>query len=441
MYQFIKSKKIFVLIFFIVIVLMFIAINVLGITKVEAYRVKQQKATKGVTVTGTVKAPNDVGIQSSVTAKIEKILVSKGDYVKAGQVLAVLDRTEALGNLESAKGTLYASKAQLRNLQTEPRIQQANIARDQIQENQYKISTLKYDLAKLRVQLKDAESAEQRNLNLYKEGAVSFRDYEVTLNSREELQSSVEGVSNQIKSAKAKLNQSQQNLSLILAGTKSDQIRAAQGQVASAQGNVNALKGKLDNYTIRAPFSGYVAQKILDVGQDATSSNSILRLIKPENLYINALIEENQLNEIKLNQESFIVFDAYPAQLFKGKVYLLSKNVDPVTGTFEARIKIPIVKNKPIVVGMTSDVTIITKKLDKALIVPSAFVSTKNKKKYVFIQRNDKAVQVYISGTNFSNSKFVVTSGLKDGDIILKPLLNKKLKDGSRVKVESFIKS
>jgi len=438
MHSLIKSKKFMLISALMVAFFLFLLAWTFGKIKVEAFRIKRIDSTKGVTITGTVQSPEDVGIEASFTAKIKKMLVDKGYFVKKGQILSILDKQEVIGNLITSEGQLESSKAQVKNLETEPRIQQANIAKSQLEENQNNINVTQQELIKTKVQLKDALSDETRNLKLYQEGAVSFRDYEKTANLRKELQAGVESINQQIQAAKSRLNQAKQNLSLILAGTKSEQIEAAKAQVKSAVGGIQSTEGRLDNYTIRAPFNGYIAQKIMDVGEVTSTTSPIMRLIKPDNLYINAQVEENQMKDIQLGQNAIIVFDAYPGEMFTGEVFLVSKNVDPITGTFDVRIRLPIIKNRPIVVGMTSDVTVITKKIQKGIIIPAEFVSIQNKKKYVFVKKGNTAVKTYIDCYKFSNDKFIVTKGLKENAIIVKSLDTKKLHPNDRVKIQTY---
>lgn len=410
----------------------------LGIENAEGYKVKIEDAISGVTVTGTVRSDNDISLTAGVTGKISKILFKEGEFVTRGQLLALIDRNEVLGNLETAKGQYDTAFYQLRNLETEPRAQQAAIARAQVNEFQSTVNIQIQELERARVQLSDATSDARRFKVLYQEGAVSLRDYERAENARFSAQRTFSAVENQVIAAKARLNQAQENLSLVLSGAKSEQIRSAQGQVRAARGGIESVQGRLENYSLRAPVAGYITRKILDIGEVTTPSTPVLRLVRPDAIYIEAQVEENELNNVRNGQNVYIVFDAYPSQTYNGRINRIIREVDPITGTFIAKVYIYSTLQKPILVGMTSDLTIVIKKISNALTVPNEFVNTLNKKTFVYKLAGGRAKRQNVDVEIFDNNRSLVIRGLKKDDIILKGTGNRKITDNSRVKIKSY---
>lgn len=419
--------------------------------KVQGYKVQRQDAIKGVTVTGIIQSIHDIRVGSSVTAKIQDIRFKEGDFVRKGQILAILDKKEALGNLDFARGQLESAAAQVRNLQTEPRYQQVDVARAQVREARASINTLQQQLINSQIQLQNAQSEEQRFAVLYNQGAISFRDYEVSTFSRAQAQAAVAGGQTQIRAARARLAQAQGNLSLIQAGVKPEQIQSAQGQVRASQGSLEAARGRFDNYILRAPVTGYITTKLLDVGEVASSIAPVFRMVSQKSLYASTQVEENQLKTIKLGQDAYLIFDAYPNETFTGKVIEVLKDVNPATGTFIAKINVTGRKdhskpnkcpqiNRPVISGMTLDATIVTKEEKNILIIPSEFVFTKSKKLYVYKKVGDKSVKTYIQGELFDNNRFKVTHGLKPNDIIVKKKGRNQPKPDQRINIQEFYK-
>ena len=434
-----KVKKFLIPAIIIILLIVFGLIFRLGKVDAEAYKIKRENAVKGITATGTVRSNQDISLSSSVVAEIREIRFKEGDFVKKGQVLALLNNSQAEGNVTSAEGQLDTASAQLRNLETEPRVQNVEIARAQVREIRQNVEALSNQLEQNRIQLSDIQSEESRLRHLYEQGAVSFREYERTKNQRAQIQQTVSVSTNQIQLQQARLTQARQNLSLTLAGPKTEQIQAAQGQVITARGGTQSAEGLLDNYTLRAPISGYVTQKLLDKGEIASSTSSVLRMVAPDSIYLAAEIEETQLQDIKAGQTAFSIFDAYPAKAFKSSVYEVIKDVNPISGTFIAKVRIPYT-GLPVMAGMTADITIVVREIKNIVIIPTEFIQIQNKKQYVYKKIGNKSKKTYINAIIFDNNRSQVLSGLNTNDVIVKGYNGKKLKDDKKIKIKEYYK-
>ncbi|EKE04483.1 MAG: efflux transporter, RND family, MFP subunit [uncultured bacterium] len=430
-----SRKRILLLALFLLIVLGFIAFWFLSRVEVVAYEIRKEDAIKGVTVSGTVESSQDVQLATEVTGKIQQINFQEGDFVNQGQILATLNRDEVAGNLTAAQGQLQTAQAQAQNLINEPRVQQVAIAQAQVAEVQGNIGVLQQELQRARVQLQEAVTEEQRLQRLYQLGAVSLRELETALFARAQLEEQIGAIENQIEAAQARLIQARQNLNLVQEGATQEQIRAARGQVQAARGGVQSTLGRVENYIVRAPVTGYIVEKIRDIGEVASPTNPIARLVTPEALYLSTQVEENELGSIKAGQTVYVIFDAYPDRTFTGKVIQVSKNVDPITGTFEAKVSVPAQKGLPVLVGMTGDATIIIQRVENAIIIPEEFIYTENQRKYVLRKKGNEAIKTYITGVTFDNNRFMVTKGLCKGDVIVTGTEDKKVEPGNRIKV------
>jgi len=368
-----KKKKIFLLAIFLIIVL-FLAWYFWGGTNVIALKIEKQNAIKGITVTGNVESTEDTQITASVTARIEKILIKTGDTVKAGQVLAYLDREDLLGEVSAAEARIQALQEQL---------QRAG------------------------VQYQDAVSDERRYAGLYQQGAVSQRDLEERNLRRQELEESM------------------------------DQIRQ---EIRAARGELKAVRGRLDDYIITAPLSGIITNKFISTGDIVTPQQPLFRLVAPEAIYLEADVEENELEAIRVGQKALVIFDAYPDRVFEEQVYLISSEVNPDTGTFEARITKPSTEEVRIFVGMTLDATIIVEEYRNIMIIPRDFVEVEDSKTFVFKKQGDFADKKPVKTEFFDNNAVQVLEGIEEGEFILKKADEGILQDNEKVKIRKFRK-
>ncbi len=409
-------------------------------TDVMAFKITQKSAVKGVTVTGTVESSQDIALSPSVTGTVIKILFKEGDYVKKGQILAVLDSQEEAGNLMRSAGSLESAYAQFRNLLTEPRRQSLASAVAQTNELKDNVTSGVQDVEQAQIKLSDAKSDETRYQQLYQDGAVSFRDYEKTMFARETAEKTFNASRSQLEALKQKLAQSEQNLSLIKEGTKKEQLIIARGQILSAKGDYLSSKGRLNNFILKAPESGYIAQKLSDEGETVSPTKPLLRLVVAKDIYISALVEENELANVKEGQKTYVVFDAYPDKTVEGKIFKVIKSVDPVTGSFIAKIRVPNTSKMPVLVGMTCDITLVTGEIQEAIVIPSDFVTEKEKKKFVFKKEGAFAKKRIIEAKTFDNNRYQILNGLKNQDIIAKPYENGKLSNGTRIKIKEYVR-
>ncbi|HBG47969.1 MAG TPA: hypothetical protein DDW90_00340 [Cyanobacteria bacterium UBA9971] len=401
---------------------------------VEAYKIIPQDAIKGVTVTGTVKSREDTLVASSIIGNIDKFYIKEGDYVKAGQLIATLVRTEQVGDVESAIGRFDTAYWELEDLLTEPRRQEVEIAKAEVDKTKQKLSILQFTIGRTRLDLQDAKIDEERYKTLEEAGAVSTRELEQKTLRKKELEKTLGETQEQIHVSMDEIKQAKENLSLTLQKIKRQQVEAAKGRMKTAMGDTEAAKARLDNYVITAPVSGIITDRILHIGDIASPTSPIVRLIVPELIYLSMQVEENELKFIKKGQDAFAVFDAYPDKVFECSVKEIVKQVNPLTGTFEVKLTRP-EKKINLAVGMTVDATIITGKYKNIIIIPTDFVIQKEGKTYVFTQFGFWARKTYIKIDNFDNNRTKVISGLKKGEVILKSVERNKLKENNHIKI------
>ncbi len=69
-------------------------------------------------------------------------------------------------------------------------------------------------------------------------------------------------------------------------------------------------------------------------------------------------------------------------------------------------------------IGMTGDADFLIKESKNVLIIPTNLVKTEKNKKYVEKQDNNKKVKSFITTTDEVDGNYIVTGGLKEGDLI-----------------------
>ncbi|MDD3151099.1 MAG: efflux RND transporter periplasmic adaptor subunit, partial [Candidatus Gastranaerophilales bacterium] len=406
--------------------------------KVIAYKVVLSSAQKGITTTGTTISDTDFYLAPQITAEVKRIFVKEGDFIEKNQILAILNDEDVKGLYSARVGEYEEAKASLENLLTEPRPQEAAIAEIIVKEAKKDITIKKQELERINIQLADDSSNYLRFKKLYDEGAVSFREYETAKNKELQTQENVQKTQKEIEFLKLKLEEIKQKRDLTLEGTKKERIEEAKANIEKIEGYLKTAKADLDKYIIKSPISGYMIDVILDNGEVASPTNPIFRMNAPSGIYINAQVEENELEGIMVGQPVLVIFDAYPKEVFESKIYLILQDVNPSTGTFTAKITLPDMNGYRVFSGMTVDITIISEEYKDIVIIPESFTVEENSKLFVFKKKGLRVKKIEIKGIPFNNNKILVKDGLKQNDIIVKNIGNKKLTNNEKIKIQEY---
>ncbi len=292
---------------------------------------------------GTVEA-RTISVGSRVGGRIKDILVHEGDRVSAGATLLVLEpgdldaqRLMAQGQLEQAQANLDKAQrgarpeeideakaraqtavAALEETKTGARAEQIAGANARLVATQVAVDKAKLDddrarrlfdsAAIPRSQLDDADTALK--------GAIAQRDAasqvldELKNGSRRE----------DIAQAQARAAEARASVSLVVAGTRVEDIEAAKGQLEAAKGKADQNATMIDELTIRAPRPSRVESLDLRPGDILAPNATAATLIEDDQLYVRIYVPETQIGHIHLEQEVPVTVDSFPSRSFKGVV-------------------------------------------------------------------------------------------------------------------------
>lgn len=187
-------------------------------------------------------------------------------------------------------------------------------------------------------------------------------------------------VISQLQEARAKLDLARSDLSRARRLFKGGHVsKAALDQAVStsqaAESAVEGAKARLDEHFILAPFAGEVLRSVQQIKPgDMVGANQNLFLIgDPSELEINAEVDEEDIPRIRAGQTALIRADAFSGQALKGTVDRITPHGDPVARTYRVYISLP--SDTPLLSGMTTEINIVVKERQDALLVPVSAVS------------------------------------------------------------------
>ena len=265
-------KRLFLFIFFLVLLSGFIAYRYLY--REQAVAVSVKTAEQGIveqTVTntraGSVKARQRARLAPAIGGRIATLNVRKGDKVEAGQLLLTLWNKDLLAELELAE-------------------KQAKVAEAAARE-----ACLMADYT---------ERQGERLTELRKNRSTSESSYDEAI---------------------------------AVAAAKKAACRAAQAQREVNSARITAARAMVERTIIAAPFAGIVAEVNGEIGEFITPSPPgiatlpVVDLINLESLYVAAPIDEIDAAQVRPGMEARITLDAFPQRVFAGKTRSLSPYV------------------------------------------------------------------------------------------------------------------
>ena len=309
--------------------------------------------TAAVEATGTINPLTTVPVGSYVSGTMKLVFVDFNTRVRAGQVLAQIDPAVYRAQVATAAGNLASAQANLRNVEAALGSLQAGIASGEA------------NAAKMEADLAYARTNARRLGDLAKQGLIPP-------DQRDLSQSTLAQAEAAARAAKAQVNQAKAQYDEGVA-----QVEQARAQVAAMRGALEQAEANLRYTTIVSPTDGVVVARSISVGQSVAASLQAPNLFTIaqdlRRMQVYAKTDESDTGFIKVGADATFQVDAFPHEVFHGRVSAIRLNAYIVQNvvTYDTIIDFdnPDLRLLP---GETAYVTIPTGHVDDALAVPNA---------------------------------------------------------------------
>jgi len=219
----------------------------------------------------------------------------------------------------------------------------------------------------------------------------------------------------------------------------------AQFKEAVAQAdNIRAVIGKK---TIRAPFSGRLGIRQVNLGQTLNEGDEIVSLQSLDPIYVNFLLPQQRLAQVHSGLTIRLTIDAFPAQVISGKITAINPQVDAATRNIriQATVENPAELLRP---GMYVNISVVFQDRIEVLAIPATSVLYAPYGDSVFVVEEKKNDANESSGLVL-NQKFVrlgekrgdyvsIISGLKQGETVVSTGVF-KLRNGQAVVIDNTL--
>jgi membrane fusion protein (multidrug efflux system) len=208
-----------------------------------------------------------------------------------------------------------------------------------------------------------------------------------------------------------------------------------QAQFNAEGAKLEYIATQIDYMKVKAPFSGSVGIRNIDVGDFINSSTAIVELEDKSKQYVDFSIPELYLHDVKVGQDLQFYSEATNDEVFHGTISAIEPSSDSNTHNIELRAMAN--QAVPLEAGMYVDATLITSESDTIVAVPSVAISYSLYGNTVFVldtstkkasehSSNDaspfyeyKVVQRTVEVGPKQGGYVGVVSGLKEGDVVV----------------------
>jgi HlyD family secretion protein len=220
--------------------------------------------------------------------------VKEGDYVKAGDTLAIIDAPEVRAKMEQARGAEAAASA--------IELKAENGARKEQIQGAYQV------LQQAKAGLEIAEKSYNRVQRLFDEGVISAQ-------KRDEAYANYKAMEAQCKAAQSQYD-------MAVNGARMEDKLAAAAQVGRAKGAVNEVNSYINETVQIAQMEGEVSDVYPKVGELVGTGSPIMSIAVMQDMWGTFNIREDQLNGMKVGSEFTAFVPAFNKEI-KMKVYYL----------------------------------------------------------------------------------------------------------------------
>ncbi len=294
---------------------------------------------------------HQIRVGSRVGGRVKTVHVAEGQAVAANDLLLELEPYDQRERLAEAEAALRAREALLAKLVAGPRKEEiggAQAARDRAQAaldkavagpRPLEIQIAADVLARATAELVKAQQDYARVKKLFDDGQAAEEEMNAgtrglavaeanEAQARDELALLRAGTrAEDIAEARARLAEAQHTLDLLDSGTRQEDITEAEATVAAARAAVAVIQRQLSELTVRAPLDSVVEAVDLRPGDLIAPNAPVIALNDPSELWVRAYVPEDRL-DLELGQSVAVRVDSFPDHRFAGHIAFISRHAE-----------------------------------------------------------------------------------------------------------------
>jgi HlyD family secretion protein len=332
---------------------------------------------------------NQANVTAKISAPVTRTLVNRGDHVRAGQLLAVL---------ESADLAASASESQHQYEQTQAAYDMLTGA------------TVGEERTRAQADVQSAKEALDAARKVYENRAAAQREGALA-------QRLVDDSRLAMVQAQIQMETAQKHLDALSQVSQKESIRSAEAQMNAAKAHLENASVQLSYAEIKSPIAGVVADRAVYAGEMAVSGTPLVSIVDVSEVVARANIPVKDAMFIKAGRPARVTG---PEGDVPGTVTVVSPAVDPTTTTIQVWVRCanPGEKLKP---GGTVRVAIIGETIQNTMVVPASALLNGDEggQKVMVVDKNSVAHEHMVAVGVRQGERVQILSGLAEGDQVV----------------------
>src|SRR5437660_8366117 len=383
--------------------------EVTPVVSVKVAKAEQGSIAAQISAVGTIWPREKADVGAKISAQIRKMALLKNKFVRAGEVIAVLESRDLQAQRAEAVAALNQARAEERSVVTGT-IPKTN-AEDQ------------KALMDARAKVNNARATYERRRTLYEKGGISKKDLEASQLD--------------LTTAEDELRLQQQTVALRAGSLNPNDRALAAAKVAEAQQHLATLDAQLGYATIRAPITGIVTDQFQYQGEFAAAGAKLVNIADVSQVIVKAPFSDTVVAQLKVGDPAMVLPTDSPGEPMKGQVTLLGRSSDPTNRTVEVRGTLA---NGPgrLRANGAAQVTVAANSKSDAIVVPASAVtldaSNADEGTVMVVDAQSVAHETKVTVGIRTTDKMEITEGLQGGETVVVEG-NFSLPDGTRVDI------
>ena len=310
----------------------------------------QARRSAGV-YSGTVET-REIEIGSKIGGRVTDVLVEEGQQVAPGAVLVRFEANQLKAQRDQAAAQAAQARADLDRMERGNRpeeIAQAKSAALNAQ-NQFEaarngarpqeIAEARANYAAAKADAENALSFYSRMERLMAADVISKQQMDDARDKRDSTAQHAEAARQQLvlleagtrpedlRAAEARYKQAQATADLAVKGFRAEDIEAARGRLAAAEANVAALDAQLAEAVLVAPSNAVVETVSVRPGDLVTPNRIVIVMLEPSQLWVKIYLPETDLAKVHIGQQAEVKVDSYGSRAFTGRVAQIASEAE-----------------------------------------------------------------------------------------------------------------
>lgn len=192
-----------------------------------------------------------------------------------------------------------------------------------------------------------------------------------------------------------------------------------QSKLQQARSMEEMAQKNLKDCKLYAPFSGVIADKSVEVGQNVVPGMAVGKLVGVSQLKVKIAVPEAEIGSIALRQQAVIKVPALGDKVFASVVSEKGIVANPMSRSYEVKLDVTDTDGS-LMPGMVAEVSLAGGNAGAQVVIPARIVQLdEQNRSFVWVDNQGVAEKRVIACGDFSGNGVIVTSGLNAGDRII----------------------